>query len=82
MRIKTTRTKSCLDYLKEALGEKVSEVKLSSRLKSHPVCLSSGEGMSFEMEKVLDSMPEGNPYGMKATRVLEINPSQTQSLTH
>ncbi len=72
---KNNENKELLDYLKEALGEKVSEVKLSSRLKSHPVCLSSGEGMSFEMEKVLDSMPEGNPYGMKATRVLEINPS-------
>lgn len=72
---KNNQNKELLDYLKEALGDKVSEVKLSSRLKSHPVCLSSGEGMSFEMEKVLSSMPEGNPYGMKATRVLEINPS-------
>lgn len=72
---KNNQNKELLDYLKEALGDKVSEVKLSSRLKSHPVCLSSGEGMSFEMEKVLSSMPDGNPYGMKATRVLEINPS-------
>ena len=31
--------------------------------------------MSFEMEKVLSAMPDGNPYGMKATRILEINPS-------
>ena len=36
--------------------------------------MSSDEGMSFEMEKVLSAMPEGNPYGMKATRILEINP--------
>ena len=38
---------------KEALNEAVSEVKISSRLKSHPVSLSAVEGMSFEMEKVL-----------------------------
>ena len=42
---------------------------------SDPVCLSADEGMSFEMEKVLSAMPDGNPYGMKATRILEINPS-------
>ena len=55
--------------------EKVKEVKLSTRLVDDPVCLSADEGMSFEMEKVLSAMPDGNPYGMKATRILEINPS-------
>ena len=63
-----------LEGLKEALGEKVKEVKISTRLVDDPVCLSSDEGMSFEMEKVLSAMPEGNPYGMKASRILEINP--------
>lgn len=72
---KTEENKSMLEYLKEALGGKVNEVKISSRLKSNPVCLTSDEGMSFEMEKVLSAMPEGNPYGMKATRILEINPN-------
>jgi len=72
---KNNENKELLDFIKEALGDKVSEVKLSSRLKSHPVCLSAAEGMSFEMEKVLSAMPEGNPYGMKATRILEINPN-------
>lgn len=67
--------KELLDFIKESLNDQVSEVKLSNRLKSHPVCLTSAEGMSFEMEKVLASMPEGNPYGMKATRILEINPN-------
>lgn len=67
--------KMLLDAIKEALGDQVNEVKLSSRLLNHPVCLSAGEGMSFEMEKVLSSMPDGNPYGMKATRILEINPN-------
>ena len=64
-----------LEGLKTALGEKVKEVKISTRLVDDPVCLSSDEGMSFEMEKVLSAMPEGNPYGMKASRILEINPN-------
>lgn len=72
---KTEENKDLLGGLKEALGDKVKEVKISSRLVDDPVCLSSDEGMSFEMEKVLSAMPEGNPYGMKATRILEINPN-------
>lgn len=72
---KTEENKDLLEGLKEALNEKVSEVKISSRLKSNPVCLTSAEGMSFEMEKVLSAMPDGNPYGIKATRILEINPN-------
>lgn len=71
----TEENKELLQNLKDALGDKVQEVKISSRLKTDPVCLTSDEGMSFEMEKVLSAMPEGNPYGMKATRILEINPN-------
>ena len=67
--------KDLLECLKESLQEKVSDVKLSTRLKTHPVCLSADEGISFEMEKVLAQMPDGNPYGMKAVRILEINPN-------
>ena len=63
-----------LEDIKEALKDKVQDVKISTRLVDDPVCMSSDEGMSFEMEKVLSAMPEGNPYGMKATRILEINP--------
>ena len=66
--------KELLESLKEALGDQVKEVKLSARLVDDPVCLSTEEGLSFEMEKVLAAMPEGNPYGMKAPRILEINP--------
>ena len=66
--------KEWLESLKEALGDQVKEVKLSARLVDDPVCLSTEEGLSFEMEKVLAAMPEGNPYGMKAPRILEINP--------
>lgn len=72
---KAEENKDLLAGIKEVLGEKVKEVKISSRLVDDPVCLSSEEGMSFEMEKVLSAMPEGNPYGMKATRILEINPN-------
>ncbi|MDM8158131.1 molecular chaperone HtpG [Amedibacillus dolichus] len=66
--------KDLLEDIKEALKDKVQDVKISTRLVDDPVCMSSDEGMSFEMEKVLSAMPEGNPYGMKATRILEINP--------
>ena len=72
---KAEASKALLNDVKEALAGAVSEVKLSSRLVDDPVCLSAGEGMSFEMEKVLATMPDGNPYGMKATRILEINPN-------
>ena len=64
--------KELLDVLKEALKDQVQDVKVSSRLKSHPVCLVSGEGVSFEMEKVLNQMPDGQ--NIKAGRILEINP--------
>ena len=47
----STDNKSLLETIKDALGDKVVDVKLTSRLKSHPVCLSSSEGVSFEMEK-------------------------------
>lgn len=72
---KAEENKDLLGGIKEALGEKVKEVKISSRLVDDPVCLSSDDGMSFEMEKVLSAMPEGNPYGIKASRILEINPN-------
>ncbi len=64
--------KDMLEVIKEALKDHVQDVKVSSRLKSHPVCLVSGEGVSFEMEKVLSQMPDGND--VKAGRILEINP--------
>jgi molecular chaperone HtpG len=70
---KAEENKDLMESIKEALGDKVKEVKISSRLVNDPVCLSTDEGLSFEMEKVLSAMPEGNPYGMKAARILEIN---------
>ena len=59
--------------MKEALGDKVKEVRLSNRLKSHPVCLANGGRISIEMEKVLNTMPNDNK--VKAEKVLEINAS-------
>ena len=65
--------KDLLGFLRDALDGKVKEVRLSSRLKSHPVCLSSDGMVSLEMEKVLSAMPgEQKP---KAERVLEVNAS-------
>ena len=69
---KAEENKDMFGALKEALGDKVSEVVLSAKLKSHPVCLSSKGAVSIEMEKVLDGMPgaEGAP---RAEKVLELN---------
>ena len=61
------------EFMTEKLGGKVKAVKLSQRLKSHPVCITSEGMLSVEMEKVLSAMPGEN--GAKAEKVLEINPS-------
>lgn len=65
--------KGLFESMKEALSGKVKAVKVSKRLKNHPVCLSSEGELSIEMEKVLNSMP--NNEGVKADKVLEINPN-------
>ena len=63
--------KETFDLVKEALGDKVKEVKASARLKSHPVCLTAGEGLSFEMEKYFQAVqPDA---ALKADRILELN---------
>ena len=63
--------KPVLDFVKEALGENVKEVRLSRHLKSHPVCLVPDADMSFEMEKYLKRV---NPeFKYSAGRVLELN---------
>ena len=63
--------KAAFDFVKEALGEQVKEVKASQRLKSHPVCLTAGEGLSFEMEKYFHAVQPDSP--IKADRILELN---------
>ena len=63
--------KVTFDFIKEALGDRVDEVKASNKLKTHPVCLSSGEGVTFEMEKYFAAVqPEMK---IKAKRILEVN---------
>ncbi len=66
-------TKELSAYLKECLGEKVSEVKITGRLKNHPVCLSSKGALSIEMEKTLNAMPNAEGNKVTAQKVLEIN---------
>ena len=67
----TERYKDDFAFMKEVLGDKVTEIKASTKLKTHPVCLSSGQGLTFEMEKYFAAVqPDLN---MKAQRILEIN---------
>lgn len=68
----TEESRPLLDAVKEALGDKVQEVRLSQRLKTHPACIANDGGISLEMEKVLNAMPTEN--SMKAQRILELNP--------
>ena len=68
---KAEELKGFLTFVKETLGEQVKEVKLSSNLGSHPVCMSPEAGMSFEMEKYMKRMtPE---YNFSVGRILELN---------
>lgn len=66
-----TENQELFDFMKNALGDKVKAVRVSKRLKSHPVCLTTEGDVSIEMEKVLQAMP--NSQNVKADKVLEIN---------
>ncbi len=65
--------KDLLQSMRDILKDKVKDVKISSRLKSHPVYLASEGEVSIEMEKILSQMPNGD--NIKADKVLEINPN-------
>ncbi len=67
------QNKDLFAAMKEALGDKVTEVRLSTRLKSHPVCITSEGALSVEMEKVLNSMP--NAEKVESKKILELNGS-------
>ena len=67
----TDEEKSLFDQMKEVLKDKVTDVRRSKRLKSHPVCLTNEGEISIEMEKVLSMMPDNQ--GIKANKILEIN---------
>ncbi len=63
--------RAVFDFVKETLGDAVKEVKASARLKSHPVCLTAGENLSFEMEKYFSAVqPDA---ALRADRILELN---------
>lgn len=68
---KANDNKDLLATLKEELKDKVSDVKLSTRLKTSPVCLVSDDGISINMAKTLNAMNQGN---IQANKILEINP--------
>ncbi len=70
---KQQQHREMLEFMANQLEGKVSEVKVSSSLKSHPVCLTSKGPLSIEMEKVLGSMPGAGE--VKAEKVLELNGS-------
>jgi molecular chaperone HtpG len=64
-------SKEIFDYMKTILADKVKDVRISKRLKSHPVCLATEGDISIEMEKILAAMPDNQ--NIKADKVLEIN---------
>ncbi|MDR0821308.1 MAG: molecular chaperone HtpG [Oscillospiraceae bacterium] len=69
----STGSKRMLTLIKNSLGGKVSEVRLSNKLKNHPVCIAARGNVSVEMEKVLSAMPQADEYSPKAEKVLEVN---------
>jgi len=64
-------SKDIFAVMKDALGDKVTDVRASKRLKNHPVCLTSSGVLSTQMEKVLNAMPTERK--AKADKILEIN---------
>lgn len=72
---KATENKDMLDAMKEDLKDKVTEVRISSRLSENdPVCITAAEGVSLEMEKYMSQDPMNGGNGPKASKILEINP--------
>ena len=67
--------KDMFAFMQEAIADKVKTVRLSKKLKTHPVCLSSDGSITIEMEKVLNSMPQNDGNKVKAEKALEINPN-------
>jgi molecular chaperone HtpG len=70
---KAESAKEVMDFLKEALGDKIKEARVSKILKSHAVCMTSDGPITIEMEKSLKARGQ-DMMGFKAERVLELNP--------
>ena len=71
---KAEENKDVLDFVKETLGERIKEVRISKILKSAPVCMSADGPVSLEMEKYFQRVDPQAAKEMKAGRVLELNP--------
>lgn len=69
---KNEKNKGLLEEIKNDLGDRVKEVRLTSNLKTYPVCLISGGDVTIEMEKVFNSMPNADGK-VKADKILEIS---------
>ena len=67
--------KDMFTFMQEAIADKVKTVRLSKKLKTRPVCLSSDGSITIEMEKVLNAMPQNDGNKVKAEKALEINPN-------
>lgn len=67
--------KDMFTFMQEAIADKVKTVRLSKKLKTYPVCLSSDGSITIEMEKVLNAMPQNDGNKVKAEKALEINPN-------
>ena len=63
--------KELLEFVKETVGEKLKEVRISNKLRSHPVCLVPDSGLSFEMEKYLNKVAPTEK--LEAGRIMELN---------
>ena len=70
---KAEENKDVLDFVKETLGEKIKEARISKILKSGAVCLTADGPITLEMEKYFARMDQGQAQSMKAQRVLELN---------
>ena len=70
---KEKENRQFLDFVKEALGESVADVRLSRKLASLPCCLSTEGGLTLEMEKYFRHGPSEEMRNIRATRILELN---------
>lgn len=66
-------SRELLGFMKEVLGEKVIDVRVSRKLKSHPVYLTTDGDISIEMEKYFANLKNEMSQQVKAQRVLEVN---------
>ncbi len=70
---KAAENSELLEFVKDALGGAIAEARISGKLKSHPVCLTTKGAISLEMEKYFSTLPGENGEKIKAERVLELN---------